>query len=556
MPNEFVKDAAKRGLGLDLDGLQALHRLRLLVPMFRVRRDGRAVAALARSNRWDRRGAGQDRPTGREELIEARARNALFDPTTEGFVGRSRLTRDVSSVTYQASEFLYSPYQLLAIPWLRKVAPFIRYDVPDARAAKVDPRAWRDLFLRPQLQSLPGLIVPLTAIEPMHYPAIVGRFLGHEQEWQNYRQWKARLSSTALIRWLAIDADWLRQTAARLLRTADSIDPLGGWSKLVREASLTAWEELKGDALNALELRMSAETFLREYERLVSARRAQALPARQGMARGEFDTRLQPTGRRDPVLTELGLSPHPRVLLLVEGDTEELLFPRVMAELGISTDREFIAIENRKGVTQPIASLIAFAIAPRTEPEPSGRFLRTLRPITHLLVASDAEGRLATPAQRKRSREIWIDRIMQTLPNDQRTETVRQTLGTLVHVETWKGGQSFEFAHFTDLQIATAMQSIDTRQRQPKFEDRRARISQLRREKGNLDQELGSWGSKVDLADALWPVLLMKIAAADRRGTARKIPIVEVAARAAELALSIHPGGVMISLGAARSPAS
>jgi hypothetical protein len=51
MPHQFADEAKKRGLSISVSGdeLEAFHRLRLLVPFFRVRRDRRAIAAAARS---------------------------------------------------------------------------------------------------------------------------------------------------------------------------------------------------------------------------------------------------------------------------------------------------------------------------------------------------------------------------------------------------------------------------------------------------------------------------------------------------------------------------
>jgi len=96
----------------------------------------------------------------------------------------------------------------------------------------------------------------------------------------------------------------------------------------------------------------------------------------------------------------------------------------------------------------------------------------------------------------------------------------------LVAVETWDAkGQSFEFAHFTDRQLALAMETVDRRVRQPARPARVQAIRAVRSSRGNLESVIGH-ASKTELADALWPVLEQKIHRAQRRNTEARIPIV------------------------------
>src|SRR4051794_23630677 len=92
MARQFADEAKKRGLSISLssDELQTFHRLGLLVPFLRVRRDRRAIMAAARSGDVLGRQAALAHPTERTDLLEARGRGALFDPTAERFMSRSR----------------------------------------------------------------------------------------------------------------------------------------------------------------------------------------------------------------------------------------------------------------------------------------------------------------------------------------------------------------------------------------------------------------------------------------------------------------------------------
>jgi hypothetical protein len=233
---------------------------------------------------------------------------------------------------------------------------------------------------------------------------------------------------------------------------------------------------------------------------------------------------------------------------VVEGDTELMLFPRVMEMFGIRTHDDFIAIQNREGVRKDLNALVAYTAAPRLEQDADGRVLRLLRPPTRILVVSDAEGPMRTEHDRERRRAVWLERIMRTVAREHRTEAVREALELLVHVDTWSNRvASFEFAHFTDRQLARALARVDPRRRQPSFDQRLRLVARARLESGSLRSVMAGV-SKVDLAEELWPVLHRRIRRAERHGTEHNIPVVRVLDRATDLARELPRRNLVISL--------
>ena len=339
----------------------------------------------------------------------------------------------------------------------------------------------------------------------------------------------------------------MKSRAVGLITQADRIDPLGNWLALVREADPSRWKELRGEARSALDLRVGAEVLLAYYERLIRGRLAPALKPPIGRAHDPLRNRLRSQQGIDRVLTDFGLSPHPRLVLVLEGDTELLVFPRVMAYFGIRADCDFIAIENAQEVGRDLSALIAYAVAPLTEEAGDGRYLRLVKPPTRLLAMMDAEGPYATAESREKRRQAWIKRITDTLLPRHRTQSVRESLETLVSVQTWdRKGQSFEFPHFTDRQIATAINQLDQRERRPGLEQLTELVTATRSRQGNL----GSVGqfSKVQLAEGLWPVLERKMELARGRGTEARIPIVALLDRARDLAREFPRRNLVIPL--------
>lgn len=224
-----------------------------------------------------------------------------------------------------------------------------------------------------------------------------------------------------------------------------------------------------------------------------------------------------------------------------------LMFRRLMAHFRIRTDSNYIALEDREGVDKDLSPLLAYAVSPRTDPDRNGRYLRLQRPPTRILVTADAERSMRTEDDRMKMRQTWRDRILRTMPPEQRTDAVKEALDTLIYVDVWdRGGQSFEFAHFTDQQLARAIAEIDARAGTRSLAAQREVIAKLRVTRSNVRKAMSDSGSKVLLAEALWPVLLAKVERAQERRTVLKIPIVQVLHRATRLAREAPRSRVVI----------
>src|SRR5205085_12203356 len=116
-----------------------------------------------------------------------------------------------------------------------------------------------------------------------------------------------------------------------------------------------------------------------------------------------------------------------------------------------------------QGVDQELSLLATYAVAPELGRRLEGGALLT-RPLTRFLVAFDAEHNYATPESREEQRQVWVGRIMQALPDDLRNARVREQIDVLVEVESWND-QVFEFAHFRDGEIVTAINRVLRRKR-------------------------------------------------------------------------------------------
>jgi hypothetical protein len=293
-------------------------------------------------------------------------------------------------------------------------------------------------------------------------------------------------------------------------------------------------------------MRLAGEILLRYYDRLIREGLASPLPD-PPRTRTEYDLRLK---RRplDSLLTAFGLSPHPQLVLIVEGLTELVLVPRAMEVLGVSTDEDFIAILDAEGVSTNLNALLAY-LAPQPGGEREGtEYFLPARPLTRFLIVFDPEGPAATEGQREKKRKNWVDRIMRAMPRELQTTTVREAMDTLVAIRTWnERGESFEYAHFSDEELAQAIDSLDTRERKPTYEDLVERLDVARAENWNLKKLLHGPG-KADLASALWPVLERKMEVGLTQELGDEIPVVRVIYEAEAMAHEYGRGNTVIGL--------
>jgi hypothetical protein len=546
---KFVKALRERGLWITEQQLEALHRVGVLMPILRVRRDARGLAAAVHSepenagylSHWD----------AVRELREAHADARVYDPVNEAFTARSRLRRSLGERTYESSVYLYSRHQVLYVPLLQQVMQHLQFRARRGAVVGTLPveKQLRDIWLQRAL-FLRDAIVAASALEPIYYPQILGwsRFSSDEDA-AAYRPWRLKLPLGRMTRWLGVNGEWLKDAAARLLSEAERIDPLGEWAELVGRGDPDKWDQLKGAPRNAMDFRVAAEILLKYHDRLVAAGRAKPLPPPQMRFGGAFDDRLKPRRALDSLLTEFGLSPHPRLVVVVEGPTEGRIFPRAMKTLGVEVSRDTIWIEDAEGVDRDISSLLAH-YAPALDEPREDRYAQFQRPATRFLIVFDAEGKVATPALREERRRVWIDRIARAMPQQFQTPIVREQLERFVYIATWKrSGESFEFAHFTDLQLATTIHALDARTRKPTVETHRKAIANIRAKRANLDTVLKPAGiGKPDFGDALWPTMQRRLEQSLDRGTHGEIPIIRVIGRAWNLAYELPRKNLVIGL--------
>ena len=302
-------------------------------------------------------------------------------------------------------------------------------------------------------------------------------------------------------------------------------ESLAGWIDVTRFANARAWARLRGTARLAIDYRIAAEVFLRLREEIVLLGIAEPLPPQEGRASHPLDGRLKAEpGGLDKALLDFGLSPHPALVVAVEGPTETYILPKVLAYTGIAEQSGWIEVVDMQGGNSDAKALARHVVHPRLGDE-RGDYAMLRRPLTALAIVVDPD----TKYNKTEARDLIVTKAFEALPPLRRTDKMRKLLDDLISVHTWEPELGpFEFAHFTDGELTRAILSAAPSGLRTNEATLRAEISAERSSgRWNLKVvlERNSPGlSKPVLAERLWPVLELRIQEALANGDERAHP--------------------------------
>ena len=114
-----------------------------------------------------------------------------------------------------------------------------------------------------------------------------------------------------------------------------------------------------------------------------------------------------------------------------------------MALLGIDAESLHIRLVNEGGVDHDLGPLVSFAVTPLFG-EQIGDGVAFARPPAQFVVLTDPESKMQTIGQRESWKSEWVSRMFDASPPEYQTETYRQELGQLVHVDAWPEDRAFE----------------------------------------------------------------------------------------------------------------
>jgi hypothetical protein len=521
----FASEAGKRGIELDLATLRELYRHRLLMPFAEL--TYRPVRAPFTP--------GEPEPDpGSSRLMEirhARDTGCLRDLSAAPFLPRLPFERGRQKSLLWWNGLIYSWYQLLALPLLEDSLRRRTYHKRGTHRIARLPAPHQ--LLLDQMGQMRKMAVALTALEARYLPKLDAEWIqlntADVEGWEGYRD---RFDPVRMREWLQYPAEQIRQDAESLLLHAGRLDPVGAaWSQLMRRAPAKARKHLKDAALQALDLRIAAEILLLFSEDLADRNQAEPLPdVARSMARHPLHERLSYRPKTlDENLVALGISPHPRVVLALEGETEMHHAPFVWRALGFSDAPELMRLFKLGAANRDLVKLAALAAAPLVSEKVPGTDAWTLiKPYTRLLVAVDPDPPFTTAELVARERAKILDEIKDVLKTQGVDRPNPAELDHLVEIRTWDA-PCYEFAHFTDQELADGIITVHETINRLTRDELIASLARSRARGKDIKEVWGQWEykvSKVELAKALLPVLLGKVRACM---TAQDAPIPPIA---------------------------
>ncbi|MDP1720764.1 MAG: hypothetical protein Q8L08_07205 [Candidatus Nanopelagicaceae bacterium] len=511
---EFLKEAKLRGFEVDLDQLQSLYHHRLLIPMYRVG-DTESLKRQIAVN-----AAGGMNTHGR--TIDAAQRGTIHDCAEEGWSASSPFQKP-AEVTERNwwNGFVYSSWQLPDLNFaLQRLILLGQGEEPSTFEI--------DFSLRGRKRA-----IALSALSTHFLPEILGTLTLTTGD-QDEEVWSFRSSvqvSDLLVlsgfepKQLSADATWL-------LGNAGSRDPMSSWWPLIRHSRGQGWEKLGGVTRDCVWQRVAAEVLLRAHEELASDDLIGALPdLNLSKWRNSLHDRVTPresnTKPLEFELAEYNLSPHPRVLLLVEGQTEMIQIPRLLAQFGLDESNR-VRVQNCHSSEINPQLISRYAITPRLGPKYGE--VQLVAPPTALVIAMDPEGRWSTSKKRKAERRSlqsaireeveWQYRALAETGSDSHLGTIKQEdLDFLVTIFVW-GDDKYELANFTDDELFWALTVLaegktGARTGSPSWESEvRSALKKARAKHYDIGvtfKQLRIREDKVGFSEILWPLLLEKL---------------------------------------------
>jgi len=498
--DDVIKEATRRGLTVDLQTLKRLHEARLLLPLFR-------IADSASEGRRIEVNAGEPLSMNpRGWVMHAAVEGRLRDPADEGYCVAWSYARPPDEPNHRWwNGFIYSSWQLLELADALRNLTWLDHGFNDPQRGR-------------RAADRRGRTLALVALSGRHLTNIRGQIsVPSGLNFEDFHEARFEIGEVERLDLVAYRADKLLPDAEALLLSAHG-DPLIHWWPIIRHAGHEGWDKLDGVSAHHLWSRLGAEVLLRAHEELAEEG---VLPPLPDLAGANWWTELhdrvnsERSGGKslERALGAFGLSPHPKVLLLVEGDTEMLHLPRLLDLFGLNRPH-LVRVQNCRSSKVNPQLISRYAIAPRLA-ERLGDSQMTESHPTCLVVAMDPENDWSDEAKRLKKRAALQNAIREEV-EAQGGQIGQGDLDWLVTIHVW-GEHKYELANFTDDELAGALTALAHEQARGGddigLDQVRAEVSFARAGSHDIKVTFQRLSLRVDkprLAELLWPTLLAK----------------------------------------------
>jgi hypothetical protein len=234
--------------------LEELHRHGIFVPLFRVDlTDGEPSRQVDISNSLTARHV---LTTFIGELVRGAVDGRAADPAVEGFAPWLTERRRSLWPTVDAG-YLYSRHQILGLDAaMRFVAKLTGQREDRSTVWHLPESDWPNEPTLGALRTWRSLAITLSALDTYYWPLITHAMHHDFDVWRSAR---LEFDPKAMLGWLDLPPEQITAQDTSLRVMGSSRDDLGDFYDIVRRARADTWDTLSGDALAAMDFRLSAD---------------------------------------------------------------------------------------------------------------------------------------------------------------------------------------------------------------------------------------------------------------------------------------------------------
>lgn len=472
--DRFVEACKERGLNVFEEELEYYEQRGLLYPLLRIPRlvqwhdaqghpvdigEGDTLSPGAFRRYHSYLTDGENLRELREEGLLIRASAETYQPWSE--------YRDTEANYQLRIDTYYVLYQILQVHWIKQhvtVEETYRRSERDSDDIVKVANVLSDRFpsgdYAPRsMADLDELVALLLVIQNRYRPGASGILSGYRNQ-QDYQRYEDAFSPEAAWAIVPIPLEELRTMRWLLCHRAREIDPLENWHDLVGFVGAFKRWKLRGTALLAQELYTIIEMLSRFLSDLAEQR---GLTEQEYSCLSNENYEMQMYGRRvnhrdfdilEQILTDYDLNPRPKVLFIVEGETEAAAIPIICEAMQLRLATFGIELHNIAGADKHLEVLTRYAAPPRLSVAIEPGVYAAVRQ-TRVYALFDRENRWRRDEKLEAFLADWRATITNLLPDDLSDEAKEQIAGRSVTVERWS--QCFEFDNFTDDDLAEAI---------------------------------------------------------------------------------------------------
>ena len=299
-----------------------------------------------------------------------------------------------------------------------------------------------------------------------------------------------------IIKTLGIEIEQIKSYRDSIGSQGLFVDPLDSWYDLIKYTNYDKRQKLKGKALLAQDFYLVSDMLALLLEDLTGKKQLETGSLNDSMqGRGKLRVYGKELNYVDRdilirILREYGLNPRPRLVLIVEGYTEEAVFPIISDAMGIPLERFDIEIINLRGIDKHPRELIIYHSKPDIYKVDKEYHIHPER--TKVFIVFDNEG----------NKKSWIidfikdpdkeikGMMKEVLSIIEKKKTKNATIDKIFLEHTVKyhiWNESFEYDNFTDEELSRELNEY-AKKHGYQFDITPTEIKECRKENKNLDK--------------------------------------------------------------------